>query len=90
MCLEDPGAKVGRPQDFSFAGDGGRSLTELISAPSKTHDHEVEVLQGVWKFSVCQSQWWPVWRPTTKAEYPFTAQCGAAVPKVKQRLAIRL
>ena len=70
VCLEDPGAKVGRPQDFSFAGDGGRSLIELIPAPPKTHDDEVEVLQGVWKFSVCQSQWWPVWRPTTKAEYP--------------------
>jgi uncharacterized protein (TIGR03067 family) len=69
LCLVDPGATADRPKYLSYATNAGLSFIFLgrYRTPAET---EVRLLQGAWKFEVCESEWWPVNRPTTKDEFP--------------------
>ncbi|HZZ79542.1 MAG TPA: TIGR03067 domain-containing protein [Gemmataceae bacterium] len=69
LCFVDPGAKVARPKDISYKSHSGRSMI-LLRRYETAAEQEQRLLQGVWKFAVCQSAWWPVNRPTMKAAFP--------------------
>lgn len=92
LCFQDPGAKADRPTNSgSKPGSGHTSLT-LVPAEILPLADEVEALQGVWKFDIYYSDWWPErisdppvswakWRWTVKGnEIRWT---GMKVPDVK-------
>jgi uncharacterized protein (TIGR03067 family) len=69
LCMVDPGSKATRPKDISYDGFQGRSI--IVLEPFLTPaQQEQQLLQGVWKFDICESEWWPVNRPATKDEFP--------------------
>lgn len=69
LCMVDPGRKADRPRDISYSTNEGRSMISLdrLRTPAEI---DQQLLQGAWKFDVCESEWWPVNRPTTKEEFP--------------------
>lgn len=65
LCFLDPGRKGDRPKFMRYATNAGNTwvfLTRSLTPAEK----EQKLLQGVWKFEVCESEWWPINRPTTK------------------------
>ncbi len=63
ICLQDPGAKFGRPTDFPGAlleiSNKGRSLIILKPVEPNSREKELASLQGNWLFDLVQTDAWP-------------------------------
>lgn len=91
ICFQDPGAAVERPTNTAWKP--GRRHTSVTLVPTRILPvaEELEALQGVWKFEIYYSDWWPArisnppirwsdWRWTVKGnEIGWTGMKGEDV-----------
>lgn len=59
ICFHDPGANVGRPTNAVSKPGSRHTLITLVPARILPVAEEVQALQGVWKFDIYYSDWWP-------------------------------
>ena len=59
LCFQDPGAKVNRPSNSGSLPGSQHTSLRLVPAKILPVADEVAALQGVWKFDIYYSDWWP-------------------------------
>ncbi len=69
LCFLDPGRKGDRPKYMRYASNAGNTWVFLTRYLTPAEE-ELQLFAGVWKFDICESEWWPMNRPTTKDEFP--------------------
>ncbi len=69
MSVQDPGAKVARPNSISMTGGGHTSLIFLQPVAPNETEKELASLQGTWRFEIIQTDGWP--KPAGKGPDQF-------------------
>jgi uncharacterized protein (TIGR03067 family) len=60
ICITEPGASVARPTQMRFSSTSGTALLVLQDKDKNpTPAEEARSFQGIWKFDIYYSDWWP-------------------------------